>query len=195
MNSQLSLSGFEEVPDLPPGFVYQPDFLTVQEHDSLVELFESWDFNEIRMRGVAARRTSRQFGVSYNLETYQRVERPEWPDELRWVKERAASLGGLSFEDLRQGMILRYPVGAPIGWHKDRPMYGPKVVGISLRSACRMRFRRGEVGAWETKEIELEPRSAYVIGGEARTEWEHHIPPARDLRYSITFRSLKNVQA
>jgi alkylated DNA repair dioxygenase AlkB len=37
----------------------------------------------------------------------------------------------------------------------------------------------------------LEPRSAYLLRGPARTQWEHSIPEAESLRYSITFRSLK----
>ena len=38
---------------------------------------------------------------------------------------------------------------------------------------------------------ELEPRSAYVLGGAARSGWEHSIPPTKSLRYSVTFRTLK----
>jgi alkylated DNA repair dioxygenase AlkB len=40
--------------------------------------------------------------------------------------------------------------------------------------------------------IELEPRSAYVMHGDVRWRWQHHIPPAKELRYSITFRTLRS---
>ena len=40
-------------------------------------------------------------------------------------------------------------------------------------------------------ELELEPRSGYVLAGESRTAWQHHVPPAKTLRYSITFRTLR----
>jgi len=36
----------------------------------------------------------------------------------------------------------------------------------------------------------IEPRSIYVLSGEARTVWEHSIPPLDKLRYSLTFRTL-----
>ena len=40
-------------------------------------------------------------------------------------------------------------------------------------------------------EVALEPRSAYVLTGPARTQWEHSIPPVKETRYSITFRTLR----
>jgi alkylated DNA repair dioxygenase AlkB len=36
-----------------------------------------------------------------------------------------------------------------------------------------------------------EPRSAYLLRGPARDQWEHSIPPVDSLRYSITFRSFR----
>jgi hypothetical protein len=37
----------------------------------------------------------------------------------------------------------------------------------------------------------LEPRSAYLLRGDVRNDWEHSIPAADRLRYSVTFRSLR----
>jgi hypothetical protein len=37
--------------------------------------------------------------------------------------------------------------------------------------------------------LELQPRSAYVLRGEARWGWQHSIAPTPELRYSVTFRS------
>ena len=41
-------------------------------------------------------------------------------------------------------------------------------------------------------EIELAPRSAYLITGSARRDYEHSIPAVGGLRYSITFRTLRD---
>jgi alkylated DNA repair dioxygenase AlkB len=38
--------------------------------------------------------------------------------------------------------------------------------------------------------LPLSPRSAYVLGGSTRAEWQHSIPPVDSLRYSISFRTL-----
>ena len=77
-----------------------------------------------------------------------------------------------------------------IGWQRDAPGFGI-VVGISLGSSARMRFRRDKGGVRDAFELELEPRSGYVLAGEARNAWQHHVPPAKALRYSITFRTLR----
>jgi len=61
----------------------------------------------------------------------------------------------------------------------------------SLASACRMRFRRGRGAERVVFEMDLEPRSAYVLSGQARWRWEHSIPPTPATRYSVTFRTLR----
>ncbi len=87
--------------------------------------------------------------------------------------------------------MTRYPPGAGIGWHRDASQFG-EVPGISLLAACRMRVRRGRPRTWETAEFTLEPRSAYILSGPARTQWQHHIPPVAEERWSMTFRTLQH---
>jgi alkylated DNA repair dioxygenase AlkB len=98
-------------------------------------------------------------------------------------------------------LINEYPSGAPIGWHRDAPQYGI-VAGISMLSSCRMKFRpyvppnaRASVEGRRrtaTHEIALERRSAYLMTGESRNAYEHHIPAVAALRYSITFRTVRS---
>ena len=95
-------------------------------------------------------------------------------------------------EALAQALVSRYPEGAGIGWHRDAPMFGAKVAGVSLLSGCRMRFQRGKGEERRVFDLELPPRSAYVLAGAARSSWQHSIPATKSLRYSITFRTLKN---
>jgi alkylated DNA repair dioxygenase AlkB len=45
-------------------------------------------------------------------------------------------------------------------------------------------------GEYETYALELEPRSAYILGGEARSRWQHMIPAVKALRYSLSFRTV-----
>jgi alkylated DNA repair dioxygenase AlkB len=45
-----------------------------------------------------------------------------------------------------------------------------------------------------THDVELAPRSAYLISGIARREFEHSIPPVAEHRYSITFRTLRRAE-
>jgi alkylated DNA repair protein (DNA oxidative demethylase) len=175
----------------PSGLVYQPDFITEAEERQVLDVLEAMEFHTITMHGQTARRTVRHFGLDYGYESWKLEPTEPLPRELGWLQRRAGALAGLDPEDFAQILVSRYPPGATIGWHRDAPMFGPKVVGISLAAACRMRFQRGKGDARQVAEIALEPRSAYVLAGAARFAWQHSIPPTKALRYSITFRTLK----
>jgi alkylated DNA repair dioxygenase AlkB len=180
------------IADAREGLVYHPDFLSERDERELLAAIEQLDFREIRMRGQTARRTARHFGYDYDYERYGRlVEGDPLPGWLSSLRDRCAQLAELEPERLAQALVQRYPPGATIGWHRDAPMFGT-VVGVSLGSACRMRFQRGRGDERETFELELEPRSAYVLAGAARNAWQHSIPPTKSLRYSVTYRTLRS---
>jgi alkylated DNA repair dioxygenase AlkB len=122
----------------------------------------------------------------------QRTE--DIPPFLLTLRERAATFAGLAPPDLQQVLLTEYAPGAGIGWHRDRPVFA-EVVGLSLLSRCVFRLRRKTGATWERTSLTLEPRSAYLLQGPSRTEWEHSIPAVEALRYSITFRSFKPRQA
>jgi DNA oxidative demethylase len=173
----------------PAGLVYRDEILDVAEERALLDVFDALDFEEIVMKGVVARRTAVRYGLGYDYDRRVATEGaapiPNW---LLPARTRAAELAGLSPDDLVQALVQQYPEGAPIGWHRDSPSY-EQVVGLSLLSPARMRFRRGSGDERVIWEQPLEPRSGYVLAGEARWKWEHHVPPAKSLRYSITFRT------
>ncbi len=87
-------------------------------------------------------------------------------------------------------LVSEYRPGTPIGWHRDKPVYGI-VVGLSLAGRGRMRFRPIYTSAWRDAMVllDLEPRSIYVMQGPIRWEWQHSMLPTKALRYSITFRT------
>jgi alkylated DNA repair protein (DNA oxidative demethylase) len=175
----------------PEGLLYRKDFVTPDEERRLIEVVEGLDFRELEMRGQTAKRTVRHFGLDYDYEDRDVTPGEPLPEELEWLRERSAGLIDRDPEDLAQILITRYPDGAGIGWHRDAPMFGSKIAGVSLGTPARMRFQRTVGGERETAALELAPRSAYVLAGPARWSWQHSIPAAKDLRYSITFRTLK----
>ncbi len=175
-------------PPFPEGFVYQPDFLTPDEERAVLSEIARLEFGEFVMRGVAARRRVVHFGWRYRPESTAVEEGPPIPPFLEPLRERGAGLARLPAREFVEALVMEYPPGAPIGWHRDAPMFGV-IVGISLLGACRFLLRRQEGG--ERIELALPPRSAYVLAGAARSEWQHHIPPVKALRYSITFRTLR----
>jgi alkylated DNA repair dioxygenase AlkB len=175
----------------PEGLVFAADFLSAEEEAALLAELERLEFHEIVMHGVAARRTARHFGLDYDYERRGVVEEAEpVPEWLEPARAAAARLAGVEPEALVEALVQRYPEGASIGWHRDAPAFGV-VVGISLLAPARLRFRRDLGGVRRQFELEAEPRSGYVLAGPARTAWQHHVPPTKSLRYSITFRTLR----
>jgi alkylated DNA repair dioxygenase AlkB len=177
---------------VPQGLTYTDDFLTEAEEGGLLEAIEALEFEEFVMRGQAARRTVRHFGWRYDFGDRVIVPTEPLPEAFVFVRERAEALAGLPPGAFEQTLVTRYPPKATIGWHRDAPPFGPSIAGVSLASASRMRFQRVLDDVRYVHEQVLEPRSAYLLTGTARSAWEHSIPPTTDLRYSLTFRTLKD---
>jgi alkylated DNA repair dioxygenase AlkB len=173
------------------GLIYVEDFITQDEERDLLAQLEQLALEPVVMRGQASRRTVRHFGLDYDYSDRGAVPGEPLPEPLEWLRERAAALIERDPEDLAQILISRYPPGAGIGWHRDAPMFGSKIAGVSLLAPSRMRFQRTVDGERETDAVELAPRSAYVLSGPARWSWQHSIPAQKELRYSITFRTLR----
>ena len=151
-------------------------------------------FSDFEMRGVVARRRVAFFGQSYD-----RGAAGPLPAFLLPLRATIAQWAGVDADAFAIALINEYRPGSPIGWHRDAPQYDI-VAGVSLLSECRMKFRPYRSPASPapkssrrsaTHEIALARRSAYLMTHESRTAYEHHIPPVVDLRYSVTFRTLR----
>jgi alkylated DNA repair dioxygenase AlkB len=178
--------------DLPVGFQYREDFITDADERVLLEAIADIAFSEFEMRGVVARRRVAFFG-----ESYDRATAGPLPAFLFPLRTKIAQWADIDSDAFAMALINEYRPGAPIGWHRDAPQYGI-VAGISLLSECRMKFRRYHPPVaskssrrFATHEIALKRRSAYLMTQDSRTGYEHQIPPVADLRYSITFRTLR----
>src|SRR5690348_8828825 len=179
--------------DLPNGFAYRDDFLSIEEEASLADEITRVEFSAFEMHGVAAKRRVAFFGSSYDVAS----KSPPIPEFLMPLRQRLATWAGVEPDKFAMALINAYPPGAPIGWHRDAPQYD-MIAGVSLLSSCRMRLRpylspkqaaETKVRRMTTHEIALEPRSAYLMRGEARSGYEHSIPAVTAWRYSITFRT------
>ena len=178
------------------GFRYEPDVITESEERALLGAIERVELRPFVFRGVQARRRVAAFGFGYSFDRRSLTDAPPLPDFLLPLAERVAGLAGVTPDALTEALITEYPVGAGIGWHRDAPPFDV-IVGISLLSACTFRLRPyashdiPRRGLPRPLSLMLAPRSAYVLAGPARTEWEHSIPEAITRRYSITFRTLR----
>lgn len=177
---------------MPDGMAYGGGMISPGHEAELAARLGELDFQPFQFRGFEGRRRVVSYGLRYDFAGQRLIAAEPMPDFLLPVRRQAAGLAAAPPEAFVQVLINEYRPGAPIGWHRDRAVFAD-VIGVSLLAPCRLRFRRPAGGSWERLSVPLAPRSAYLLRGAARTEWEHSIAPARDLRYSITFRSLKPV--
>lgn len=185
--------------DVPDGFWYRPDFVSRSEEQQLLSGISGIAFSTVVMRGAIARRRTAHYGWTYGYDARSGEPGVPIPPFLMPLRARAAEWLGVLPDLLAETLVTEYPPGAPIGWHRDAPMFGD-IVGISLGTVCRMKFRPyvsprdvqhvGKVRR-TTHEVELAPRSAYLMTGTARKDFEHRIPPVEGMRYSITFRTVR----
>lgn len=174
----------------PEGFRYQGDVLSVNEETQLVHDIRDLPFKEFEFQGFTGKRRTVSFGWRYDFNNHALHKTEDIPEFLKAIREKAAAFAGMSADKLQQVLIIEYRDGAGIGWHKDRPVFGD-VIGFSLMSPCNFRLRRPQGDKWERVSLIAEPRSAYLLRGASRWEWEHSIPGVETLRYSITFRNFR----
>jgi alkylated DNA repair dioxygenase AlkB len=181
----------ETVRPLPQGFRYRLELIGTVEEDALLAHVRELPFREFEFHGYIGKRRVVSFGWQYDFSARHLRKADRIPEYLLALRESAATFAGLEAEEFQHVMVTEYSPGAGIGWHRDKAVFG-EVVGISLLAPCVLRLRRS-VGErkWERVNVLAEPRSAYFLSGQARSEWEHSIPPVEALRYSITFRNLR----
>lgn len=173
---------------LPEGFKYRTDVIAQAEEQQLIEQIRTLPLKEFEFQGYVGKRRVVSFGWRYDFNDRELLKADDIPPFLLPLRQRAAEFAGLGPTDFQHVLVTEYSRGAAIGWHRDKVAFD-KVVGISLLSACRFRFRRRAGEKWERASILAEPRSVYLLAGPSRSEWEHSIPPVDQLRYSITFRN------
>lgn len=174
--------------DLPGGFVYRPEVLTRAEQDDLLDNISALQFRPVDFQGYRAKRRVADFGLHYDFSSRKTTAASAIPDFLVPTRNKAAIFAEVPSENLVEVIITEYPAGAPIGWHRDAPQF-ELIVGVSLAGSCRLRLK--PINGGKISSVILEPGSAYVMRGTARWSYQHSIAPVKELRYSITFRTLR----
>jgi DNA oxidative demethylase len=171
------------------GLAQAEGIVTPSEEQALIGSIDGSELSPFRFHGWLGKRLTASFGWNYDFATARFAPTQPIPSWLLPLRAKAARFARLVPEDLVQALLIRYDIGAGIGWHRDRPVF-EHVAGISLGAPATMRFRRRRAGGFDRASAELAPRSIYHLSGDARHQWEHSIADMPVTRWSITFRSL-----
>jgi alkylated DNA repair dioxygenase AlkB len=193
---------FDTSQPLPHGLIYRPEFLSHGEEADLLAAISGLPFREARFQQYFARRRVVHYHVPGAVTRYDASDDAEsfssgpLPSFASTLLDKVSDWIGVAPSAFGHALVSEYRPGTPIGWHRDKPVYGI-VVGISMHGWGRMRFRpfAAKSGAKDVVILDLEPRSAYVMRGPIRWDWQHSMLPTKALRYSITFRTLATAES
>lgn len=177
---------------LVAGFDYRPGMLSTAEEERLRRRLEAEDLTPFRFQGWTGKRMTKTYGWRYDFDDRSFAPADPFPDWLQPLCAKAAAIAGVGADQFVHALLARYDPGAGIGWHRDRPVFD-NVVGFSLGSAANLRFRLRTDRGFDRVRFTVEPRSAYILTGQARHDWEHSIAPGETLRFSITLRTLSEL--
>lgn len=185
---------FDISPVLPSGFTYFPDFLTKDEEDSLYQQILKIDLHNMMFQGFEAKRKTASFGYDYSFDKRQLSKGKEIPKEFMSLLDRVGEKVEVKAEEFAELLVTEYPVGSVINWHRDAPPFDI-IAGVSLLSDCVFKLRPHDKAKQNRSSIisfPVQRRSLYLMEGPSRSEWQHSIAPVKQVRYSITLRTLKS---
>ena len=187
--SKHQIEFFTETPKYPEGFRYEREIISRDDEHCLIAEIRKLPLKEFDFHGFQGKRRIKSFGSRYDYDEERLKDAESIPDFLLPLRERAATFADVPTADIQHALVTEYD-HAGIGWHRDKPNF-EDIIGISLLAPCTFRLRRKVGVTWDRVSLEAEPRSAYLMRGPSRTEWEHSIPEVDGLRYSVTFRTMR----
>ena len=184
---------FDIDPVMPTGFSYHPNFISVEEEIGLLAFIAAMQLQPMKFHQYEARRRVAGFGKGWSFTEQQIKEGTEIPGDFTFLITRIAEHLQVDEKEFVQLLITEYPVGAVINWHRDAPPFDV-IAGISLKADCNFKMRPQEKTKQTrsaTLSLQVRRRSLYCMRGEAKTGWQHCTAPLKEVRYSLTFRTLK----
>jgi alkylated DNA repair dioxygenase AlkB len=179
---------------LPEGFTYYGDFLTLPEEEKLLEEVSRTELHPMIFQGFEAKRKVSSFGYDWSFEKRVLSKGRDIPQAFHFLMEKVADRIKVPKNAFAELLITEYPVGSVINWHRDAPPFDI-IAGVSLLSHCTFRLRPYDKTKQKRNAVisfPVQRRSLYIISGPARSEWEHSIAAVKQLRYSITLRTLRH---
>jgi alkylated DNA repair dioxygenase AlkB len=150
------------------GLRYQPDFVAKDEEYELIARFGELPLAPFQFGAFEGKRRVASFGWRYDFSD-QRIHPAESvPPWILPVAQRVEAFALLPEDTIRHVHFTEYKAGVGIGWHRDKAHFN-LVFGLSLASVGKLRFRKKQGGGWQRFTLDAEPRSLYLMSGEARS--------------------------
>jgi alkylated DNA repair dioxygenase AlkB len=184
---------FPEMLRFPAGFSYHSDFLSVDEEAFFLGVVAGIPLHTFVFQGYEAKRKVESFGYDYSFERQSLTKGKEIPSLFKPLLEKVARIAGVEASEFSELLVTGYPVGAVINWHRDAFPFD-LIAGVSLKADCIFKLRphaKEKQGRGSVISVPVRRRSLYVIQGEARYQWQHSTAPVKEMRYSITLRTLR----
>lgn len=179
--------------------VWDPDFLTSDESDSLMEYFLNnlnWQGGEIKLFGKKHEIPRRQVmfaddGFHYSYSGKQLKINP-WDLKVYSIKKRIEDEFGVEFNACLANL---YRDGQDSnGWHADNEKeLGENPIIASVSFGITRKFQLKHITSNERKTIELSHGSLLIMGGEMQHHWKHQVPKTKKVnqaRVNLTFRKI-----
>src|SRR5262245_32377047 len=103
----------------PVGLTLDEDLLSPGEEQALIAAIDAEPLLPFRFHGWLGKRLTKSFGWNYDFETGRFAPSAPIPDWLLPLRDVAARVARLDPADLVQALLIRYDLGAGIGWHRD----------------------------------------------------------------------------
>jgi alkylated DNA repair dioxygenase AlkB len=177
---------------VPAGYASDPEFLTQDDESALITVIQDLPLREAQYKQYIAKRRIVTYGGRYDFSSNELMPAGPIPGFLHPLRARIAQWTGIAVAEWNHALVAEYAAGTQLGWHRDVPEF-EAIVGVSLAGACRMRLRPYPPRKGRDPDalaVTIEPRSVYSLRDDARWRWQHAISPTKNLRYSITFRTM-----
>ncbi len=180
-----------DFPRFAAGFHYEPEFLSAGEEAELLAIIQELPLAAAEYKQYLARRRVVSYGGRFDYESNTLSATRPIPTFLHTLRARVAAWAGQPAESFQQALIAEYFEGNALGLAPRRTPVrsgGGRVIAELVPNEV------STLPAWATREV-AHPRIAAAVdlplGGEARWGWQHSVPAVDELRYSITFRTLR----
>lgn len=176
-----------------PGLRYEENFLSLTEEAHLIEVIQSLPFKSAKYKEYFAKRRVVGFGGSFDFEANQLKPGQPLDERLLPLRLRVAQWANMEPERLSHALVSEYSPGTPLGWHRDVPDF-ECIFGISFGGTATLKFRPYPYNPkrpHQTVSLVVNPRSIYVMRGDARWKWQHCVEETSEMRWSVTFRDLR----